>query len=249
MTEVKDINIDYAEHYDALADNIEMFNYPRKVQKHENRRFDSIHDLVDFSKDAKILDSGAGDGPLTAYFAKKGYKNIIGMDISPRRIERLNNYLKTNNLPGKGVAGDVFNHPFADEEFDVVISSEVIEHLHDPRTALREFYRILKPGGTLLLSTMENENVKQERCIHCNSLTPRSGHVQSFTEDGLRKMFKEIGLEVEEVSHVLSSLNANKLAGLVTDNLPFRIWKPFDRLVLKSGKFSNRWIALRAHKI
>ncbi|MFC1632736.1 methyltransferase domain-containing protein [Patescibacteria group bacterium] len=242
-------NIDYEKIYDSHADTLKMFEYEGRAKTHEYRRFNTFLDLAKFPKDSKILDSGAGDGPMTVYFAQNGFKNITGMDISQKRIDRLNEFLHKNNLPGKGLTGDVFNHPFEDSAYDVVISSEVIEHLHDPDKALRDMVRVLKPGGTLLLSTMENENVRKERCIHCNKLTPHYGHVQIFSEKRLREMFSKAGLEIEAVRHVLSTLNSKKSTGAIFNRLPFWLWKIAETMVRWTRIIPNRWIVIRARKV
>ncbi len=97
-----------------------------------------------------ILDVGCGDGGLTrqAADAAPGHR-VAGMDwaMTPLRAAR-----------GRGLAvvrgGAVHpGIPIASGSVDVVIFSEVVEHLVDPDTALLEMYRILRPGGHLLMST------------------------------------------------------------------------------------------------
>jgi ubiquinone/menaquinone biosynthesis C-methylase UbiE len=75
-----------------------------------------------------------------------GVGTVVGIDLEST--------LETNNrtLPF-GVRGDVGRLPFADETFDVVISRSVIEHLEDPPQVFREFYRVMKPGGRVVLVT------------------------------------------------------------------------------------------------
>ena len=81
------------------------------------------------------LDIGSRDSNLKKYVLDKGYK-YIGLDIS------FNNALD--------VIGDGCCLPFADNSFDLVVMSQVLEHVLDPKTAVIESSRILKPGGVLV---------------------------------------------------------------------------------------------------
>jgi SAM-dependent methyltransferase len=82
----------------------------------------------------RTLDIGAQNGPYAAWFP-----NRVAVDI--RR--------------GTGVhlLSDAHALALADSTFDVVICTEVLEHLREPQRAVDEMYRVLKPGGTLLLTT------------------------------------------------------------------------------------------------
>ena len=59
------------------------------------------------------------------------------------------------------LSGDIFHLPFPDESVDVILSSEVIEHLPDPLPALREMARVLKPGGYAMVTTPNPENLPE----------------------------------------------------------------------------------------
>jgi 2-polyprenyl-3-methyl-5-hydroxy-6-metoxy-1,4-benzoquinol methylase len=102
----------------------------------------------------RVLDYGAGIGNLTRrLWALRRFEQITGADILPRPQDLPNTiswYCLDLNY------GEVV--PAA--SFDAVIASEVIEHLENPRAAAREWYRIMKPGGTLVLSTPNNESIR-----------------------------------------------------------------------------------------
>ena len=80
------------------------------------------------------LDLGAQNGPYAAFFP-----NRIALDIRPGR--------------GVRVIGDAQALGLASESFDVVLCTEVLEHLPEPQRAIDEMFRVLKPDGTLLLTT------------------------------------------------------------------------------------------------
>ena len=113
-------------------------------------RSDSIYSairqlILDLS--GKVLDFGAGVGQLTqGLLSMQRFEQISAADIMPAppalagKIEWIEQDL---NLP-------IENH---DEAFDVVISAEVIEHLENPRAMMRELYRLVRPGGTVIVTT------------------------------------------------------------------------------------------------
>lgn len=89
-----------------------------------------------------ILDAGCGTG-LNLRHLPAG---SVGLDINPRNIAILE-----QRLPGyEIVLGDIEDMPFEDERFDGVVCTEVLEHVPDPHTALKEIWRVLKPGGVMI---------------------------------------------------------------------------------------------------
>jgi 2-polyprenyl-3-methyl-5-hydroxy-6-metoxy-1,4-benzoquinol methylase len=98
------------------------------------------------------LDFGAGIGNLTKEIQTlRRFNCITAADIMerPGDIDESINWL----------TGDLNNSlEVPDHSFDVIVSSEVIEHLENPRAIAREWFRLLKPNGTLILSTPNNES-------------------------------------------------------------------------------------------
>jgi SAM-dependent methyltransferase len=111
-----------------------------------------------------------------------------GLDISPAAI-RYAQGLATH----KGVAeragfltGDISQLPFATESLDLLIASEVVEHIPDPAQVIREMARVLRPGGRLIL-TMPLE-----------SHTPAHAHTLDGPDD-FRFLCEDAGLRVERL--------------------------------------------------
>lgn len=95
--------------------------------------------LVDSGAGKKALDVGCRDGFWSERLKAKGYQ-VVSCDLEP-------------HYPGALRLNANDPLPFADNEFDLVWCSEVIEHLLDPEFTVAEFKRVLKPGGTLLMTT------------------------------------------------------------------------------------------------
>ncbi|WP_328475463.1 class I SAM-dependent methyltransferase [Actinoplanes sp. NBC_00393] len=98
----------------------------------------------------RILDVGCGDGAATSQAAARapGHQ-VIGMDWSDQAMQQARRHGLTLIRGGLEAPG----LPIADATVDVVVMSEVIEHLVDPDLAVSEALRVLRPGGHLLLST------------------------------------------------------------------------------------------------
>ncbi|NKQ55299.1 methyltransferase domain-containing protein [Amycolatopsis sp. K13G38] len=96
----------------------------------------------------RVLDVGCGPGSITRGFLPYvGEGRVVGLDASPGQFPAES----TVDL----VAGSVYDLPIASESVDVVFAHALFEHLARPVVALRELNRVLRPGGTLALSTSD----------------------------------------------------------------------------------------------
>ena len=97
-------------------------------------------------KDAKVLDYGCGSGFLVGEFQEKGF-DAFGVDIFKEAIE-FGSGRRINNLSQE--SGVKVN--FSDSYFDVILAMDVIEHIEDDKSAIKEIERLLKPGGYLIIT-------------------------------------------------------------------------------------------------
>lgn len=101
---------------------------------------------IGVNKNAKILDIGCSGGLLIKFLAHKGFLNIYGIDISENAID----LCKERGIKNVKVM-DGTKLLFNDNEFDLVIASDVLEHIEEDSAALLEWYRVLKPNGKLIV--------------------------------------------------------------------------------------------------
>ncbi len=100
---------------------------------------------LDLRRPARVLDAGCGSGRNMVELAALG--EVSGIDVSPMSVA----VARDRNV-GEAVVGDVEELPFEDDSFDFAVCLDVIEHLEDDRTPLRELRRVVAPGGTLLIT-------------------------------------------------------------------------------------------------
>jgi 2-polyprenyl-3-methyl-5-hydroxy-6-metoxy-1,4-benzoquinol methylase len=98
-------------------------------------------------KNKKVLDAGCGTGWFSKAAAERGAA-VTSMDLGENLLAEVAKKCKSER-----VVGSILEIPFPENTFDFVVTSEVIEHTPDPYKALHEIYRVLKPGGTMVLST------------------------------------------------------------------------------------------------
>ena len=119
---------------------------------------------VDFSKinlkpGVRVLDAGCGNGRhLYEAFKLPGVK-VVGLDMKSEDVTKARNMMRLLEKVGEGgegawgiFTGDITRLPFSDQSFDVVICSEVLEHIPDEAKAIQEITRVLKPGEILAVS-------------------------------------------------------------------------------------------------
>ena len=97
---------------------------------------------------SKILDLGCGNG-ISARLLNQADFDVVGTDISPLFLEEAQNW---ENPSLRYQVCDVMELPFESESFNVICSNELVEHLPDVETALKEMIRVVSKGGRIVIS-------------------------------------------------------------------------------------------------
>jgi ubiquinone/menaquinone biosynthesis C-methylase UbiE len=173
----------------------------------------SCLDSSNLVKNSKILDVGCGAGKLVKEVADRGYE-VLGMDFSYNMIRKAD---ATCNVDDKShikfLQGDIESLPFKDSVFDVVLCLGVVTYLRSEKKALHEMSRVLKSGGTLILSILNK--VSLAKCIDILAFAKR--RLQEIMENEIKPFEK--GEETKQnysglTSYFIPSLrNSLKIAG------------------------------------
>jgi SAM-dependent methyltransferase len=111
------------------------------------RLFSRIIARQGIGPDADVLDVGTSTGTNLRMLRELGFRNVVGVDNSPDAIR----FCAEKGL-GSVRLGDVCALPFPDQSFDLILATDIIEHVDDDAAALKELRRVLRPAGMLLLS-------------------------------------------------------------------------------------------------
>lgn len=108
----------------------------------------------------RVLDMACGTGDLTRAFARAGPARVVGGDYTPEMLEIARRKPAPKGAaPIEYVDADATDLPFEDESFDVLTIAFGIRNVTDPATALREFDRVLSPGGRLLILEFDRPRI------------------------------------------------------------------------------------------
>lgn len=154
-----------AQHFTSVATQYNENNYALggKRGKYADvlRRHEYILEMID-GLQGKALEVGCGTGEMLCALLGRKFE-VVGVDMAPGMIEssrrRMNERFAGNVT--KLVIGDVENLGFRNNEFDLVIAAGVIEYLDSEEKALRDFERILKPGGMVIVSVRNKVNLSR----------------------------------------------------------------------------------------
>jgi SAM-dependent methyltransferase len=176
-------------------------------------------------------------GILFSHLRKTGV-SVTGFDLHPALVRVA---ARENALEGRLCAGSILNIPFPNRSHRHVVAMDVVEHLEDPRRALREMARVLGADGLVFLSVPNRFfeclyalfGVKQEDV----------GHQRTYSKNDLERLIDGSGLEV--VSHTTA---CNPLAGLADVFIARLAILLFGRETVRSSEMalrgsSNGWLA------
>jgi SAM-dependent methyltransferase len=134
-----------------------------------------------------VLDAGCGAGQGTGKLLARGAQ-VIALDLGPDLVALTR---ARHGVPA--VVGDLMQLPFPDDHFRYIFSSEVIEHTPQSAQALAELYRVLRPGGHLVLSTPNWLWQYPVRLASALGLRPYDG-LENFLKPGqLRGILEALG--------------------------------------------------------
>ena len=210
----------HVEHYRNDAEEFDYFTNQDPTDKAYEKLFRKF--LLHLTgKPRKVLDIGSGSG-WTSFIP---HDEILFVDLSAKNLRILKSDSSTP------VLADAQHLPFKDGSQEFVIASEIMEHLNDPEMAAREIWRVLKPGGSAIISTPYKEKLRYTLCIHCNRVTPWNAHLHSFDKEGLLSLFPE---RSRKKAYIFGSkLLVLGRAPRLFMNLPLWLWRAFDLTLVK----------------
>ena len=231
--------------------NHEFVLYNREV---DFKRLSFIYKSIksNFPNDISVLDVGCGNGNISIYLGSKGLK-VTGIDLSADAIRhaQANNSFKHVDFHVK----DAEKLIYESKQYDVIICSEVLEHLHEPERLLKEIYTLLKDRGKLIITVPNgvgpreititrpaqwlqgkgdfawNVILKIKHLLGFRGQTNQSAaddlkHIQFFTRKDLIVLAKKTSFEIVSFKH----------ADFIADVFPFSL---FAKRIRALQRFDN----------
>lgn len=198
-----------------LVENIFAYN---------RRRRDNWVQLMvkNISETSKVLDVGAGSCPYRSYFSHCEYKTH---DFAQLENNQIQDEIGYGNID---FVSDILSIPVEDNSFDVILCTEVIEHVPYPISVIKEFSRILKPNGVLLLTAPLQSGLHQEPYHFYGGFTKywyekflsenSFGSIEITPNGGLFTTYMSIGLTI--------------CKSFLNNILRFKTWKSFLSIIL-----------------
>ena len=168
-------------------------------------------------KGQKILEVGCRAGNLTQYFHEGN--EVIGIDVDRNALKE---FEKRLGLESKWVDADTEDFPFEDGHFDLVVFSEVMEHLRFPQKALAEIARVLRKDGRLVGSVPNAFRLRNRmKFLFGKPFETDPSHLRSYSHLSVRKELTSYFEQIE--IHPISG----HLLGGGRRGIPVYTWLPF----------------------
>lgn len=157
----------------------------------------------------KFLDLGCGTGMLLEDLKTRG--KAVGLDFSPIALS----YCRERNLAALGRA-DVGYLPIRTQSVDVVTALDLVEHVRDDRALLGEIYRVLKPGGMVLMTVPAHKALwgPHDRALH---------HFRRYEKEEFLRLVNDIGLHPLKYTYTVA-----------TAYLPAMVYRRTKRMIVRA---------------
>ncbi len=203
----------------SLSDKYDCFYKSDKQREHlvdimlkgwPRNRYEAI--VAAAGRGGTVMDVGCGNGFLLYQF-RRSFNELVGLEFSDARLQQARVNLDGLNFRPVLGSGEQMSE-IASESVDQVISADVIEHVPDVYLATKEMYRVLKPGGCLVINTPNVAFIKKRLLLLLGRFPSTSqaneglgsdvlfdgGHLHYFTFRSLRLLLEREGFIVEKAS-------------------------------------------------
>ncbi len=196
------------------------------LRRMEDHLFHSLH----LQPSARVLDAGCGDGRVAIQLAGQGAQ-VYGIDIVANHVKSARTNVRANGLEN-AVNIDLMDYhyldDFADSSFDGVFTMESFGHTRSPERALEEFFRVLKPGGSIAIYDYEHQgtiNQNNERNLiqaveQIKSKVSMPAH-STFLCGGLERTLVQQGFQSIEIKDLSENIKPLLRLFFLKEYLPY----------------------------
>jgi 2-polyprenyl-3-methyl-5-hydroxy-6-metoxy-1,4-benzoquinol methylase len=163
------------------------------------KAINKIQKSGNLADNSNVFDAGCGNGYTSGILIQNGFR-VTGVDVSEQGI-----VLARGKYPqGHFEVASVYDELAAKfgNDFDLVLSTEVVEHLYDPRLFMRNLFSLLRPGGHLILSTPYHGYLKNLVLVlsgkmdnHFSALDD-GGHIKFWSNSTMKLLLEDVGFSL-----------------------------------------------------
>lgn len=200
---------------------------------------ETVEEILRDEPRGKLLDVPAGQGALALRLKEKGY-DVFASDLYPQLFSAEGIEIKSGDLDAR--------LPYDANAFDVVVCIEGLEHIENPSNAFREFARLLRRGGTLIVSVPNIMNIEERLKWLFSGYTSHFKPLSSEARTAIANEYagiEEIALHVNPISYsevrYLIERNGFELESVHVDKKKNKSWLfwPIVAVIRMSARFSS----------
>jgi 2-polyprenyl-3-methyl-5-hydroxy-6-metoxy-1,4-benzoquinol methylase len=185
----------------------------------------------------KVLEIGAGPGSISRPLVELGKSRLTAIEIDSKSVEILKGFC--DEVIQQDLNDPSWPDRLGDSRFDAIVIADVLEHLYDPWTALRQASHLLNDDGSIVVSIPHSAHAGILGSLLSGDLHYQDWglldrtHIRFFAIKNIQDLFEEAGLKIVEFAYVLLSPMETEFAGMWS-NLPSRT-----KLVLEDDEFAH----------
>lgn len=171
----------------------------------------------------KILDVGCGAGFLSNRLAQESFE-VHGIDLSEESLHVAQKYDSTEKVHYQ--KADAYNLPYLEDDFDIVLAMDFLEHVENPEQVVKEISRVLKPGGMFFFHTFNRNFLAYVVIIKLVELlvknTPKNMHVAELfiKPSELSQFCQNHQMKIEDMIGIRPVLSSITFKSLLTGHVP-----------------------------
>jgi len=158
------------------------------------------HFLLHLTPKIRIADLGAGEGLVSQLLANRA-ESVVCVDNSPKMVEFGRELARKNGFTNLSYQlGDIEDVPLEDNSVDLALLSQALHHAQHPQTAVAEAYRILQPGGQLIIIDLLEHQFEKARELYADTWLGFSQNVlyQFLKSSGFRQVNVDVVAREEQ---------------------------------------------------
>lgn len=154
-----------------------------------------VHALLPPGPVGSVLDAGCGDGALAEDLRRELSARVVALDLAHKRLA-----FASGRAPEVAFGqASVYRLPFQGESFDLVVCTDLLEHLDEPEAAVRELVRVARRA--VVVTVPYKIRIEKTLCTHCGKDYFLYGHRHSFGREGLERLARGAGARVARFEH------------------------------------------------